>query len=243
MRQPNSTTFARALGKTLDRYKRDTGYTADMLHADSDTKFEKRFRQELLQRGVKIIKSFNEQKNAFVERAGRTIKKSVATLSRNLNADWPDVLKEVERIHNRETLIPGTKFTPIQAYEGENYSELLQTLMKQDSKMHIAMYNVPVKLSKRHADEMYRFRVGQQVTLDSTALKPRLRGPIVKVSEQRTIIWHKGKVLARKVVISNRGNYISRYYCRIPALRTTSWFPESRMKPRVWVDTDTEESD
>ena len=229
--QPNSRTFARALSDVLDKYRQDCGVRVQTLIADRDVKFSKYFSSYIAREGIEIKPSTNVYHNAFIERHGRRMKTIISQLSRKEDRPWPEVLQEAARINNEVDKIPGTDVTPKEAYEKGNLSKLLRVLLHEKSPQYFkALYNPPVPISDGQDTQLFRYKLGEEVLVDATSVKPSLRGPIVKISEERTKVWHAGRVVDRKLAISTQATMVQRYLVQVPDLRMKFWVYQSSLR-------------
>ena len=133
-------------------------------------------------------------------------------------------------LNEKTPIMASGKMTPLEAYEGDNYSNLLQQIFKERPHLHSSLYETVIPLSKKQSEKVYKYELGEYCQIDSTGIKPSLQKPIIKISEQRVKVWHRGKIVGRKLVDSSSRSLVQRYLVRIPALGVTRWTYRHRLK-------------
>lgn len=215
----------------VERYAAECGIRITTIVSDNDTKFERSFKRNLRRRNIDLRISVGEQKNAHCERAGRVWKTTISRIVRARDLDWPLCLDLAMRKLNHETLIPGTKFTPAMAYEGENYSLLLAELFRLRPYMFTSPYPVPLPVGLSLHSRLFKFPLGQHCLVDTTGVKPSLRHPFPKISEQRTKVWERGVVVARKLVDTSKSTLVQRYLVKFASgSRPSHWTYAHRLR-------------
>ncbi len=179
--------------------------------ADQDSKFTRSFKKLLKRRNITLkYQTTGLTKNSYVERQGFEIKKKISSLCRKLNKPWPEVLETVaQELNGRK--IPGTKYTTMEAYEGENYAEVIKTLQARDPYRVLALYP-SIPLSRKEAKRVFEFALGEKVRVDLTPFDPKLRGKFFKQSEGRLKTWGIGEITGRRLVQTAQNTLIAKYH-------------------------------
>ena len=207
---PNSRTFARALNILLDTHEDQTNVSASTLMADQDSKFTRSFKKLLKRRNITLKYQISGiTKNSYVERQGYEIKKKISSLCRKLKKPWPEVLEPaVQELNKRK--IPGTKYTTMEAYEGENYAKILQVLQRRDPYRVLSLYP-SIPLSEKEAEKIFEHSLDEKVKVDLTPFNRKLQKTFFKQSEGRLKTWGEGLITGRRLVQTARNTLIAKY--------------------------------
>ncbi len=218
MGQPNSRSFARALNILLERHEEETGVAPAVLLADKDSKFSRSFIGVLRRRNVILKTAVGSQKNAHIERVvGFDFKSLLARLCRRSGKPWPAELDRAAAAWNARRGVHGSEYSPLELYRGTNYDTFLAELFRKKPQLERSFYQ-GAPLSRKQADRVFKFGLGERVRVDLTDAKKRLQQPFLKVSEARTAIWSEGVVEARRLAPTANGTVIARYLVRAGGL-------------------------
>ncbi len=178
--------------------------------ADQDSKFTRSFKKLLKRRNITLkYQTSGITKNSYVERQGYEIKKKISSLCRKLKKSWPEVLEATaQELNSRK--IPGTKYTTIEAYNRENYAEILKTLQRRDPYRVLSLYE-SIPLSEKEAQRVFDYSLDEKVKVDLTPFTRNLQKTFLKQSEGRLKTWGAGIITGRRLVQTAQNTLIPKY--------------------------------
>jgi hypothetical protein len=122
-------------------------------------------------------KEKNFYKISITERMGGLFKRNLATLAREYDLPWWEVLDEATDIWN-DTYVSKLGLRAPSEYSEENFDELLKRLYDLDPMEEHSMYPVGRSFTEKQLRSIFKFKPGDPVYVSMKTINKRIRGPV-----------------------------------------------------------------
>ena len=154
------------------------------LQTDQDTSFLKSFQKHLDKNLIDRKNDARYNKISNTERVGGLFKRHLATIARERGKKWHEVLQIAEKSWNSgypSRLRPGG---PPEAFNRDNFDELLELLYEKDPVELHALYPVGHSFTDGELSEIFKFKPGDLVSVSLKSVSKKMQSPVSLTARQ-----------------------------------------------------------
>lgn len=148
------------------------------LQTDQDTSYLATFNRHLDKSNIKRKNDARFNKISNTERVGGLFKRDLATLAAMKGEPWYEVLDEAVATWNStypSRLRPGA---PPEAFNRDNFDELLERLYETDPVELHALYPIGHSFTDGELREIFKYKPGDLVSVSTKTLSKRMQSPV-----------------------------------------------------------------